>query len=75
MFDTHLFGLLKLIKTILYPQTFNQKQSQKYFQLILSLINPLQTNQQQPKEKGTSCNESSFLSSMLQKYDKNSIEC
>ncbi|CAF4308101.1 unnamed protein product, partial [Adineta steineri] len=48
----------------------------KYLQLILSsLINLFQTNQQQQKDKDTPCNKSSFLSSILQKYDEHSIEC
>ncbi|CAF4058640.1 unnamed protein product [Adineta steineri] len=34
--DTHLFGLLKLMKTILYPQTFDQKQrKQNHIDIIL----------------------------------------
>ncbi|CAF0993744.1 unnamed protein product [Adineta steineri] len=151
MFDTHLFSLLQLMKKILYPQTFDQKQDQKlkskdkkyltntkeqyktiekmiksryeyiileenkrndlitfdlssfiyekktveqylfiknqiqksnffflykYLQLILSsLINSFQANQQQQKDKDTSCDEPSFLSSILQKYNEHSIEC
>ncbi|CAF0980202.1 unnamed protein product [Adineta steineri] len=95
--ETHLFSLLKLMKTILYSQTFDQKQrKQNQIDIILlcalldltyytgeflhilfkiTEASPFQTNQQQQKDKDTSCDESSFLSSILQKHNEYSIEC
>ncbi|CAF1425645.1 unnamed protein product [Adineta steineri] len=56
--DTHLFGLLKLMKTILYPQKFDQKQqkqnqkstSKKQYETIEKMISVQKEKQNMEKQ-------------------------